>query len=63
MGGAHVRDDGSVVVVGVTLAVLDDLAAVVAAQCLGVGLAAGIGGPLHDEERALPGFDVLQKHE
>ncbi len=61
--GAHVRDDGSVVVLRVAVTVLDDVAAVVAAQCLGAGLAAGIGGPLDDEERALAGLDVLEQHE
>src|SRR5258708_39301484 len=53
MGGSHLGDEGSVVGLG-ALTMLDDGAAVVAAPCLGAGLAAGIGGPLDDEERAGP---------
>jgi hypothetical protein len=63
VGGSNVRDGSAVVMVGVALAMFDDIAAVVASQSLGVSFAAGIGGPLDYEEAAFSRFDVLQQDE
>ncbi len=63
VGGAHVRNECAVVVVGVALAVFDDVAAVGSPQRLGVSVAAGVGEPLDDEEAAFARFDVFQQDE
>ncbi len=63
MRGAHVRHRGTEVMLGVALAVLHHVAAVVVPDGLDVRLALAIGGSLDDQERPFAGLNVLQQLE
>ena len=63
VGGAQVRNECAVMVVGVAVAVFHDVAAVGSAEGLGVGVAARVGEPFDDEEAAFASLDVFQQDE
>jgi hypothetical protein len=63
VGGSHVRNDRAVMAGGIAVAMLNHVASILLAHDLGIRVPTRIGGPLHDEEAALPGLDVLEELE
>lgn len=63
MSGLHVGDDRAVVAARVTFPMLDDIAALLTPECLGVRLTGRIDGSLDDQKSAVAGLDLLKKSE